>query len=121
MASHADRILELRTLLDHANRAYYVDADPIMSDRDFDARLKELAELEQTHPELADPDSPTQRVGGEPVTGFETVRHAVPMTSIDNTYSIEDLQAWFNRLSKQISGESQACRLCIALLAADSE
>ncbi len=108
MASDGDRILELRELLDRANRAYYVDADPIMSDRDFDARLKELAELEAAHPELADPDSPTQRVGGEPVTGFETVRHSVPMTSIDNTYSIEDLRAWFDRVLKGLDIELAA-------------
>ncbi len=108
MASDGDRILELRELLDRANRAYYVDADPIMSDRDFDARLKELAELEAAHPELADPDSPTQRVGGEPVTGFETVRHSVPMTSIDNTYSIEDLRAWFDRVLKGLDIEVEA-------------
>ena len=93
--SDADRIDELRELLDRANRAYYVDADPIMSDRDFDARLAELAALEAEHPDLADPDSPTQRVGGEPVEGFETADHAVPMTSIDNTYSTEDLRAWY--------------------------
>jgi DNA ligase (NAD+) len=108
VASEQDRILELRELLDRANRAYYVDADPIMSDRDFDARLKELAELEAAHPELADPDSPTQRVGGEPVTGFETVRHSVPMTSIDNTYSIEDLRAWFDRVLKGLDIEVAA-------------
>ena len=94
----ASRILELRRLLEQANRAYYVDADPIMSDRDFDARLAELAELEAEHPEHADADSPTQRVGGEPVEGFESAAHAVPMTSIDNTYSIEDLRAWHDRV-----------------------
>ena len=94
------RIAELRDLLEQANRAYYVDADPIMSDRDFDARLQELATLEKAHPEHADPDSPTQRVGGEPVEGFESAPHTVPMTSIDNTYSVEDLQAWYERVLK---------------------
>lgn len=96
----SNRIDELRTLLEQANRAYYVDADPIMSDRDFDARLEELAALEADHPEHADPDSPTQRVGGEPVAGFESAPHAVPMTSIDNTYSIEDLRAWHDRVRR---------------------
>ena len=94
------RIAELRELLERANRGYYVEADPIMSDRDFDARLEELAALEKAHPEFADPDSPTQRVGGEPVSGFETAVHAVPMTSIDNTYSTEDLEAWHARVLK---------------------
>ena len=95
-----ERIAELRELLERANRAYYVEADPIMSDRDFDARLEELAAREKSHPEFADPDSPTQRVGGEPVSGFQTAAHAVPMTSIDNTYSIEDLEAWHARVLK---------------------
>lgn len=108
MSRDADRILELRDLLDRANRAYYVEADPIMSDRDFDAQLTELSELEAAHPELADPDSPTQRVGGEPVSGFQTVRHAVPMTSIDNTYSIEDLRAWYDRVLKGLDREVPA-------------
>ncbi|MCP4833586.1 MAG: NAD-dependent DNA ligase LigA [Phycisphaera sp.] len=103
--SDAERIQELRDLLERANRAYYVDADPIMSDRDFDARLTELAELEAGHPELADPDSPTRRVGGEPVEGFENAAHAVPMTSIDNTYSTEDLQAWYDRVLKGLDRE----------------
>jgi len=96
----ADRIASLRDLLDRANRAYYVDADPIMSDLDFDTRLKELEALEHANPDLADPDSPTRRVGGEPVTGFESAAHAVPMTSIDNTYSVEDLLAWHERVRK---------------------
>lgn len=99
-ADQTVRLGELRELLERANRAYYVDADPIMSDRDFDARLRELATLEIAHPELVDPDSPTQRVGGEPVEGFETASHAVPMTSIDNTYSVEDLEAWHERVLK---------------------
>jgi DNA ligase (NAD+) len=98
--NQAVRVRDLRDLLDRANRAYYVDADPIMSDRDFDLRLAELAALEALHPELHDPDSPTSRVGGEPVAGFETAVHAVPMTSIDNTYSVEDLRAWHDRVVK---------------------
>ncbi|MDE0889397.1 MAG: NAD-dependent DNA ligase LigA [Phycisphaerales bacterium] len=98
--NQAERVRDLRDLLDRANRAYYVDADPIMSDRDFDIRLAELAAMEALHPELHDPDSPTSRVGGEPVAGFETAVHAVPMTSIDNTYSVEDLRAWHDRVVK---------------------
>ena len=99
----ADRVATLRELLERANRAYYVDADPIMSDLDFDARLKELEALETARPELADPDSPTRRVGGEPVSGFESAMHAVPMTSIDNTYSVEDLGAWHERVLKGLA------------------
>ena len=87
------RIEQLRDLLHRANRAYYVEADPLMSDAEFDRRLNELAALEAAHPELEDPHSPTRRVGGEPLEGFETVPHAQRMMSVDNTYSLEDLRA----------------------------
>ena len=87
------RIKELRALLDRANVAYYVNADPLMPDREYDELLKELAQLEARHPDLFDANSPTQRLGDEPSRGFKTVRHAVPMQSIDNTYSIDDLKA----------------------------
>jgi DNA ligase (NAD+) len=94
------RISELRELLNEANRAYYVDDEPIMPDSEFDEVLRELTELEAKHPEMADPDSPSQRVGGEPIEGFETVRHTVPMMSIDNTYDIDDLRKWHQRVLK---------------------
>ena len=109
--TEVERIAKLRTQLDAANRAYYVDADPLMSDRDFDERLRELQELESRHPELHDPDSPTQRVGGEPATGFETVPHSVPMQSIDNTYSVEDLEAWYERVRKGLEGAADSSAL----------
>ncbi len=103
----ADKIADLRQRLRAANRAYFTDAQPIMSDTEFDRRLAELADLEAAHPELADPNSPTRRVGGEPVAGFETVEHAAPMLSINNTYSAEDLRAWFARVRKLL-GASEA-------------
>lgn len=96
-ASDKKRIMELRDLLERANVAYYVDAQPIMSDRDYDGLMKELIELEKTHPELADANSPTQRLGDQPIDGFKTVRHTVPMQSIDNTYSVEELRGWYER------------------------
>lgn len=96
------RLGELRDLLRRANRAYYVDASPIMPDAEFDRLLAELAELEAAHPELADPDSPTRRVGGEPIKGFATREHARPMLSIDNTYSEADLRAWHARIVKAV-------------------
>jgi DNA ligase (NAD+) len=98
MPSAKKRIEELRELLDRANHAYHIEAQPLMSDRDFDLLLQELVELEAKHPELHDPNSPSQRIGGAPVEGFRTIRHAVPMTSIDNTYSVEDLRAWHQRV-----------------------
>jgi len=92
------RILELRDLLTRANTAYYVDAAPFMSDAEFDMLLAELASLEAAHPELADPNSPTQRVGGAALEGeFETRKHRVPMLSVDNTYSVEEMRAWYQR------------------------
>ena len=104
MAVHADasRIAELRDLLHRANRAYYVEAAPFMADTEFDRLLAELAALEARHPELADPNSPTQRVGGEASTGFAQVTHRVPMMSVDNTYSTEDLRAWWERCEKSL-------------------
>jgi DNA ligase (NAD+) len=96
------RIDELRELLHRANRAYYVDAAPFMSDAEFDRLLAELAALESAHPERFDPNSPTQRVGGEPSTGFAQVTHRVPMMSVDNTYSTDDLRAWWDRCEKAL-------------------
>lgn len=94
------RVEELRSLLNRANRAYYAHAQPFISDREYDERLAELAALEAQYPELDDPDSPTRRVGGEASGGFQTVEHAVPMLSIDNTYSEEDVRAWVKRVAK---------------------
>lgn len=101
-ATEKKRIAELRELLDRANVAYYVDAQPIMSDRDYDLLMRELIDLEQKHPELHDPNSPTQRIGDQPVSSFRTVRHAIPMQSIDNTYSIDDLRAWHDRVVRAL-------------------
>lgn len=98
--SDEQRILELRDLLTRANRAYYAEADPIMSDREFDALLKELADLESVNPGLADPNSPTVRVGGEAIEGFETKKHAIPMLSIDNTYNEQEVRDWVQRTQK---------------------
>ena len=92
------RILELRKLLDEANYAYYVDADPLMADSRYDKLLRELVELEQANPACFDPASPSQRVGGEPIAGFESVVHIVPMQSIDNTYTLSDLHTWHERM-----------------------
>ncbi|MCC6908718.1 MAG: NAD-dependent DNA ligase LigA [Phycisphaerales bacterium] len=106
-ASAAKRIEQLRQLIRKADRAYYVDAAPIMADSEYDRLLRELQRLEEEHPELADPNSPTQRVAGEPIKGFKTVRHTVPMQSIDNTYSIDDLRAWHARVLKGLGLDGQ--------------
>ena len=79
------------------DRRYYVDAAPTITDLEYDRLLAKLRELEAAHPELVTPDSPTQRVGGEPIEGFRTVAHARPMFSIDNTYDAADLRKWASR------------------------
>lgn len=101
------RVHELRDLLERANRAYYLDAKPIMPDQEFDRLLDELAELERKHPELDDPHSPTHRVGGEPIEGFETVEHSVPMLSIDNTYNEAELREWYERVRAALAGATR--------------
>lgn len=96
---------ELETLLEAANRAYYVDADPTMPDAEFDRLLEELSKLESVHPEKASPNSPTKRVGGEPIEGFVTLPHDVPMLSIDNSYSTEDISAWIRSIFPEVDPE----------------
>lgn len=98
----ARQVRELRDLLERATRAYYVDHAPFMSDQEFDHKLAQLEALERAHPELDDPESPTHRVGGEPSEGFETRAHAVPMMSIDNTYSEAEVRAWAARCAKSL-------------------
>ncbi len=100
------RISELRVLVERADRAYHVDDAPVMPDSEYDALLRELGALEAAHPELRDPNSPTQRVGGEPIDAFRTVHHRAPMMSIDNTYSIKDLRAWHERVLKGLDDET---------------
>jgi DNA ligase (NAD+) len=100
------RIDELRKEIDYHNNKYYVDAKPEISDREFDRLLEELKSLEEQHPEYFTPDSPTQRVGGKPIEGFNTVRHSEPMLSIDNSYSADDLREFDRRVRKLLGGEA---------------
>lgn len=101
------RAAELRQQIDHHNHLYYVEAAPVISDREFDRLLQELIDLERAHPELATPDSPTQRVGGKPIDGFEKVRHLVPMLSIDNSYNADDLRKFDADVRKGAGGVGQ--------------
>ena len=100
MSDDAKKIANLRREIESHNRRYYVDAKPTITDEEFDHLLAELEALERAHPELVTADSPTQRVGGEPISGFDTRRHARRMFSIDNTYRQEDLEAWHGRVVK---------------------
>ncbi|HEY1859851.1 MAG TPA: NAD-dependent DNA ligase LigA, partial [Gemmataceae bacterium] len=105
MPTIAQRAEELRRQIEHHNYLYYVDAKPAISDRDFDRLLDELKKIEAEHPELRTPDSPTQRVGGQPIAGFVSVTHRVPMLSIDNTYSADELREFDRRVRKLVPGE----------------
>jgi hypothetical protein len=96
----ASRVAKLRAELERHNRLYYVDARPAISDREYDALYRELVDLETAHPELRTADSPTQRVGGEPLKAFRNVRHRVPMMSLDNTYDEADLREFDARLRR---------------------
>ncbi len=97
------RIADLRRRIDHHNRLYYQEATPEISDREYDSLYRELLDLEAKHPEYASPESPTQRVGGAPLAAFETVRHAVPMMSLDNTYSKDEIGDWMASLPKLLA------------------
>ncbi len=100
-----DKIDRLREEINRHNHNYYVLNAPQISDKDFDMLLKELEALEKEYPEFADPDSPTQRVGSDLTKGFEHVVHARPMMSLSNTYSIGEVDDWFNRMGKALEGE----------------
>jgi DNA ligase (NAD+) len=89
---------ELRRLLNRAAHAYYVLDAPEMEDAVYDRLSRELEQLERLHPELITPDSPTQRVGGAPADGFQAVRHRIGLLSLENAFSIEELEAWYARL-----------------------
>lgn len=101
----AKRAAELRKQINYHDHLYYVDAKPEISDRDYDKLMDELKKIENAHPDLITPDSPTQRPGGEPIDGFVTVRHRLPMLSIDNTYSPEDLRDFDGRIRKILGKE----------------
>ena len=102
-ASAATKIARLREQIRHHDRKYYVEAAPEISDREYDRLVDELRGLETKHPDLITPDSPTQRVGDEPVPQLRPVRHRVPMMSIDNTYSAADLAAWGRRVERLLA------------------
>jgi DNA ligase (NAD+) len=99
------RVDELTQQLNRHNRLYYVEAKTEISDQAYDLLLKELAQLEADHPDLTRADSPTQRVGGEPIDQFVTVAHAQAMMSIDNTYDADELRQWAERTIKGLDGE----------------
>jgi len=104
----AARIAELRQKLEYHNYLYYVKDDPEISDAEYDRMFRELLELEKEHPELASPDSPTQRVGGEPLERFNKVEHHAPMLSLANAFSEEELRAFNRRVCNLLDREDVA-------------
>ncbi len=102
MLSPAERIAQLRRELNRHNHLYYVMNSPEISDRDFDFLMKELEALEQAHPELDDPLSPTHRVGSDINQSFEQAAHVRPMLSLSNTYSIEEVEKWHTSVCTQL-------------------
>ena len=98
---------KLRAELARHNRLYYVEAAPEISDKEYDKLLKRLEAIEAAHPDLVTPDSPTQRVGGEPIEGFVSVRHSVAMLSIDNTYNYDEVREWNGRVRKALAADER--------------
>ncbi|GEN29013.1 DNA ligase [Halovibrio variabilis] len=101
-AQPLEEITQLRATLDEANYRYYVLDDPTLTDADYDRQFQRLQELETEHPELITPDSPTQRVGAAPAEGFPSVAHAIPMLSLDNAFSREDIHAFAERVAERL-------------------
>ena len=106
MNDDRERIKALRKELHDHNYRYYVQNQPIISDQQFDLLMKELQDLEARHPELHDDNSPTQRVGSDLNQQFQQVAHIHPMLSLANTYSQEDVTAWYNQVAKGLEGET---------------
>ncbi len=106
MTPDRQRILALRDEINRHNHNYYVLNAPEISDRDFDMLLKELEKLEEAYPDMADPLSPTQRVGSDISDSFEQAEHIHPMLSLGNTYSINEVDEWFHRVRTALEGEA---------------
>src|SRR5919202_504032 len=96
------RVRRLREEIDNHSYRYYVLDDPEVADAEYDALVSELMQLEQEYPDLVTPDSPTQRVGAPPSDQFAPVEHRAPMMSLDNCFSLEELQAWGRRVERAI-------------------
>jgi DNA ligase (NAD+) len=103
-----ERIQALRKKVEYHNYKYYVEDNPEISDLEFDRLMEELQDLEKQNPALITPDSPTQRVGGQPIEGFRQVTHRIPMLSIENTYSEEEVREFDDRIRRLLQGERAA-------------
>lgn len=128
-AQIAEQIERLRQTIEQANYDYYVLDAPSIPDIEYDRQMRSLQELEREHPEFADPNSPSQRVGGEPLPEFEQVRHELPMLSLDNAFNEEELRAFNQRLQDRLNDDGPieyACEpkldgIAVSLLYRDGE
>ncbi len=111
MTSIEQQITQLRSLLNEYNHKYYVENSPVVSDYEFDTLLRQLQDLEAAHPEFYDPNSPTMRVGSDLTNDFKSVEHSFPMLSLSNTYSIEELCEWIDRVEKEVGEVEYVCEL----------
>ena len=103
--NETERILQLRAELHEHNQRYYVDNAPVITDMEFDMLMHELQDLEARHPEMADPNSPTQRVGSDINHEFQQVEHRYPMLSLSNTYNEQEVADFYNSVKKGLGGE----------------
>ena len=115
----AERVAELRAEIRRHEELYYLHDAPELTDAEFDGLMRELASLEATHPELQDPASPTMRVGGRPAVGFDTAAHLVPMLSLDNAYSDEELREFHARVCRGLGLEESTALAYVAELKID--
>jgi DNA ligase (NAD+) len=99
------RVNELRAEIEEHDRRYYIEAEPTISDQDYDRLYRELKDLEAEFPELIDPGSPTQRVSGAPLDAFRQIRHRTPMLSLDNTYSEDEIREFYRRVQRLLGQE----------------
>jgi len=108
-----EEVERLRREIEYHNYRYYVLASPIITDEEYDRLMQRLIELEEKYPELRTPDSPTQRVGGQPIEGFETVEHSEPMLSLDNTYNEAEILNFHERVRKTVGDVEYVAELKI--------
>ena len=101
----AQKIEQLREQIRHHDYLYYALNKPVITDQEYDKLFKELEQLEKEHPEMVTPESPTQRVGGKAISEFASVKHSIPMLSIDNTYNEAELRSFDERIRKQLGNE----------------
>jgi DNA ligase (NAD+) len=109
------RLAELRRDISYHLYRYHALDDPVISDFEYDQLMQELRQLEEKHPDLVTPDSPTQRVGAEPLEGFEKIIHPIPMTSLGNAFDDPDMRKWLARIERLLAGGSKADTLAFVV------